>query len=129
MCCKKNCCKKGCRCGISRASDALVLIGALNWGIIGISGFFGGYFNLVNVIFGRFMMLEYLIYVLVGVAAFVSFFGCKCKKCKSGVCDSCVSDKCACGGDCVNGKCNKCGASCGAKEMGEKMEEKTEGDM
>lgn len=54
----------------------LVIVGALNWGLIGLFGF-----NLVNVIFGSWPMVETLVYVLVGVAAvyraFAHFQDCK----------------------------------------------------
>lgn len=41
----------------------LVLIGALNWGLVGIFNF-----NLVELIFARFL-IERIVYVLVGVSA------------------------------------------------------------
>ena len=42
----------------------LVIIGALNWGIVGIFGF-----NLVGGIFGEMGLFSRLIYILVGVSA------------------------------------------------------------
>ena len=42
----------------------LVVIGALNWGLIGLLNF-----NLVNTIFGSWPGLEKLIYILVGASA------------------------------------------------------------
>lgn len=49
----------------------LVIIGGLNWGLI---GFFQ--FNLVNSIFGDYSILSRIIYALVGLAAIysISFF-------------------------------------------------------
>jgi len=44
----------------------LVLVGALNWGLVGLAGL-----NLVHVLFGTFPMLERVIYILVGVSAVV----------------------------------------------------------
>jgi uncharacterized membrane protein YuzA (DUF378 family) len=44
----------------------LVLIGALNWGLVG-----AFHFNLVNKILGSISWLETLVYILVGVAAIV----------------------------------------------------------
>jgi uncharacterized membrane protein YuzA (DUF378 family) len=44
----------------------LVIVGALNWGLVGLFNF-----NLVNVIFGFMPMLERLVYILVGVSAVV----------------------------------------------------------
>jgi len=42
----------------------LVIVGAANWGLVGLLNF-----NLVNVILGSVPMLEKLVYVLVGVSA------------------------------------------------------------
>jgi uncharacterized membrane protein YuzA (DUF378 family) len=43
---------------------ALVLIGALNWGLVGLFGF-----DLVATIFGEMTVLTRLVYVVVGLAA------------------------------------------------------------
>ena len=67
----------------------LVLVGALNWGLVGAGMLFGDVnLNLVDLIFGKWMVVEAIVYLLVGVSAFVCIFGCKCKKCKEG-CDTC----------------------------------------
>ena len=47
---------------IDRLALALVVIGALNWGLIGIFGF-----NLVSWIFGSVTVLSRLVYILVGL--------------------------------------------------------------
>jgi uncharacterized membrane protein YuzA (DUF378 family) len=49
----------------------LVIIGAINWGLIGLFGF-----NLVDAIFGTMSMISRIIYVLVGIAGLwsISFF-------------------------------------------------------
>lgn len=51
---------------------ALVVIGAINWGLI---GFFG--FDLIRVLFGDMTILSRIIYSLVGIAGLyaLSFFG------------------------------------------------------
>ena len=51
---------------------ALVLIGAINWGLI---GFFG--FNLVNALFGIMTLLSRIVYAIVGVFGLycLSYFG------------------------------------------------------
>ena len=41
----------------------LVIIGALNWGLVGLFGF-----NLVSAIFGAGTTLEQIVYILVGLA-------------------------------------------------------------
>ena len=48
---------------------SLVLIGALNWGLIGLFDF-----NLVSLIFGDMTLLSRIIYSLVGVSAVASMF-------------------------------------------------------
>lgn len=50
-------------------SYSLVIIGALNWGLI---GFFN--FNLVNTIFGGMPGIENIVYILVGLSAVYSVF-------------------------------------------------------
>lgn len=49
---------------IHMAAFALVIVGALNWGLIGLFDF-----NLVNMIFGSMGGVENLVYILVGVSA------------------------------------------------------------
>ncbi len=47
----------------------LVIVGALNWGLVGIGGFMGADWNLVGMILGSWPMVEWLVYVLVGASA------------------------------------------------------------
>lgn len=56
----------------------LVIVGALNWGLM---GFFG--FNLVSTLLGGYPMLEKLVYMLVGLSAVYDFMMHKsyCKMC------------------------------------------------
>ncbi len=49
---------------VDKISFLLMLIGAINWGLIGLFNF-----NLVNSIFGFVPIIERLIYILVGLAA------------------------------------------------------------
>ena len=48
---------------IDRIALALVIIGAINWGLIGLFGF-----NLVDSIFGAMSMISRIIYSLVGIS-------------------------------------------------------------
>jgi len=59
------------------------MIGALNWGLVGLGGFFGGDWNVVHLLLGSVVWLESLVYVLVGLSAVMMLVGCKCKKCKT----------------------------------------------
>lgn len=48
---------------------AVVLIGAVNWGLIGLSGILKPFrnLNLVNLVFGNYPIVEFAVYILVGV--------------------------------------------------------------
>ncbi len=62
----------------------LVIIGGINWGLIGIFGF-----NLVTFLFGAWPIVERIIYVLVGIAAIILIFvACSCRGCGCGRCTS-----------------------------------------
>ena len=63
-------------CGIAKV---LVIIGALNWGLVGIFDW-----NLVTAIFGGVPVVEDIIYILVGLSGIILIFSClgKCKMCK-----------------------------------------------
>ena len=47
----------------------LVMIGGLNWLLIGIGGFLGSDWNVVHLILGSIPALEWLVYILVGLSA------------------------------------------------------------
>ena len=91
MCCNiKGCCGKGCGCTTSRIAKVLVIIGGLNWGLVGLGMLFGGPFsdwNIVHTIFTGAPLIEAIIYILVGLSAVIYIFGCKCKKCQAGSCN------------------------------------------
>lgn len=52
----------------------LVIIGALNWGLVGLGGLLETELNLVNIIFGFSPILEYLIYLIIGLAGVYAIF-------------------------------------------------------
>jgi len=52
---------------VNYVADILVIIGGINWGLIGLLNF-----NLVTTIFGSIPVLEKVIYILVGVSAIYS---------------------------------------------------------
>jgi len=47
----------------------LVIIGGLNWGLVGIGAFAGSNWNVVNLLLGSWPQVEWLVYVLVGLSA------------------------------------------------------------
>lgn len=46
----------------------LVVVGALNWGLVGLGGFLGGDWNVVHMVLGAWPQVEWLVYVLVGLS-------------------------------------------------------------
>jgi hypothetical protein len=72
----------------------LLIIGGLNWGLVGVGMLMGSNWNVVNMIFGSMPTLEAIIYILVGLAAIMKMVGCRCKKCMGGA----MMDKGAMGG-------------------------------
>lgn len=58
--------------GLDYTILTIVIIGAINWGLI---GFFG--FDLINVIFGNMTLLSRIIYAIVGLSGFyaLTYYG------------------------------------------------------
>ena len=75
-----------CRCGLAKFAYVLVIIGALNWGLVGAGMLFGSMhdmsWNLVGMLLGS-GSLAGIVYLLVGLAAIFKIVGCKCAKCKT----------------------------------------------
>ncbi|MFA7682238.1 MAG: DUF378 domain-containing protein [Candidatus Peribacteraceae bacterium] len=57
----------------------LVLVGALNWGLIGVGAFLNRDLNVVSMVLGAWPTVEWVVYVLVGLSAVVLLV--KGKKC------------------------------------------------
>ncbi len=57
---------------LHKAAWVLMVIGAINWGLVGIGGFIDSNLNVVNMILGSAPQLEWIVYVLVGVAGVYS---------------------------------------------------------
>lgn len=72
---------------LKHVAMALVLIGALNWGLVGIFEF-----DLVAYLFSSVMIVAKIIYILVGVSGLFLFLSClACHGCCSG--SSCCDKK------------------------------------
>lgn len=54
---------------LNMISRWLLVIGGLNWGLVGIGYFANINLNLVTMIFGKVPVLEAVVYILVGAAA------------------------------------------------------------
>jgi uncharacterized membrane protein YuzA (DUF378 family) len=66
---------------------ALVTVGALNWGLVGLGWLAGGAdWNVVHMLLGSWMKLEAVVYVLVGLAGVY-----KLVMCSKGCAGSCCS--------------------------------------
>jgi len=64
----------------------LLAIGGLNWGLIGLGGFAGADWNVVHMILGAWPVVEWIVYVLVGLSALWLIFTHKkdCRTCSAG---------------------------------------------
>ncbi|MBX9809095.1 DUF378 domain-containing protein [Candidatus Gracilibacteria bacterium] len=59
----------------------LVLVGAVNWGLVGIGWFANTNLNIVNMLVGTWPMVEYGIYIVVGLSAVAMLFQSSCDYC------------------------------------------------
>lgn len=64
-------------CSVHKLAWVLVLVGALNWGLVGAFRF-----NLVNTIVGSWPTVERVVYILVGLSALMMLMVNKCKACQ-----------------------------------------------
>ena len=64
----------------------LVMVGGLNWLLIGLGGFAGSDWNVVHMILGAWPQVEWIVYILVGLSAVYEIVKHKsmCKMCSSG---------------------------------------------
>ncbi len=87
--CHSNCGYGKGHCTLCMVGKILVIVGGVNWGLVGVGMFMGSDFNVVRLVLGSVPVAESVVYVLVGLAAVLEVFGgCKCKKCKE-ACASC----------------------------------------
>jgi len=84
MCGHEKC--GGAKCGVMMTVKCLIIVGALNWGLVGVGMLMGSDWNVVKMLLGSWPQVEAIVYVLVGVAAVVKMIGCKCSICK-GMCE------------------------------------------
>jgi uncharacterized membrane protein YuzA (DUF378 family) len=78
-------------CTVSLVVKVLLVVGAVNWGLVGVGSLMGSNWNVVNLLLGSWSVVEAIVYILVGVAGVASIFGCKCKKCAA-ACASCGTE-------------------------------------
>lgn len=63
--------------GLKPIASILVIIGALNWGLVGIGMLVGQNLNVVNMILGAWPVVEAIVYVLVGLSGVVQLLNMK----------------------------------------------------
>lgn len=88
--CNSNCCKGSCTPAL--IGKILLIVGGVNWGLVGVGMLMGSDWNVVHMILGTLPTLEAIVYILVGVAGVMKIFGCKCKKC-AGECEAPAESK------------------------------------
>ncbi|MDA1208466.1 MAG: DUF378 domain-containing protein [bacterium] len=69
------------KCTVCKVGCILILIGGINWGLVGLGGFLGSDLNVVHMILGAWPKVEWLVYLLVGVSTLCKAMKC-CKCCK-----------------------------------------------
>jgi uncharacterized membrane protein YuzA (DUF378 family) len=58
----------------------LLVVGGLNWGLVGIGNLAGGNWDLVDLIFGFLPVLRDIVYIVVGLAAVYGIYAIATKK-------------------------------------------------
>lgn len=53
---------------VQLVATLLVVVGAVNWGLVGLGGFMGSNWNVVNMLLGSWPQVEWVVYVLVGLS-------------------------------------------------------------
>ena len=74
----------GHKCGVAKVCWWLVVLGAINWGLVGVGAYLSQNWNVVNLVLGSWPKVEWLAYVLVGIAGVMTLVGCRCRVCKGG---------------------------------------------
>lgn len=82
--CKDCGCHSG-MCTVMSVGKWLLVVGGINWGLVGLGMLLGSAssWNVVNMLLGSWPMLEGVVYLLIGVAAVMKVFGCRCSTCNA----------------------------------------------
>lgn len=71
-------------CMLHKITWVLVVVGAVNWGLVGLGWLVNGSdWNVVHMLLGQWVTVESIVYLLVGVSGVMTVFGCHCKACKA----------------------------------------------
>lgn len=74
-------CNNGKETLVGKIAWVLIIVGGLNWGLVGLGIFLGMNLNVVNMLLGGMPMIEALVYLLVGVAVVLKLAHKKCGAC------------------------------------------------
>lgn len=75
--------KSGNKCGRGKIAWLLVVIGGLNWGLVGLGSLLNKDWNVVYALLGKWPTVEAIIYLLVGISTIIALLiGCRCKQCQ-----------------------------------------------
>ena len=55
----------------------LLIVGALNWGLVGLGSFMSSNWNVVNLLLGSWPSVEWIVYILVGLAGVMALINWK----------------------------------------------------
>lgn len=65
---------------MEQLSKVLLIVGGLNWGLVGVGNLMGSSWNIVSMVLGNWPILLSVVYVLVGAAAVYELYGLATKK-------------------------------------------------
>ncbi len=76
--------KKEAMCGGHMCSGLLLVIGGINWGLVGVAMLVNetANWNVINLVFGGVPTLEAIIYIVIGLAGLMMLVKSQCKGCK-----------------------------------------------
>jgi uncharacterized membrane protein YuzA (DUF378 family) len=72
--------------GLCNLISLLLIVGAVNWGLVGVGGFMGSDWNVVNMLLGQWPQVLWVVYILVGVSG-LAYASMWCKMGKDCACN------------------------------------------
>ena len=75
------------RCTGGKLAQALLIVGGLNWGVVGIGMLSGNQWDVVKALLGAWPTVEAVVYVLAGLGALIGLMG--WSQCCMGKCSVC----------------------------------------
>ena len=75
------------KCTGAKVAQVLLIVGGVNWGVVGVGMLSGNSWNVVGQLLGQWPMALAVVYVLVGLSALIALMG--WKQCCMGYCSVC----------------------------------------